>query len=313
MTDPFTDLEINCRSQLSILEACRHNNPRDQIVFASTRQIYGRPQYLPVDESHPIAPVDVNGINKIAGEWYHLLYAEVYGLAGRAAPHEHLRAEDARARRAADVPRLVAPADPRRGELVIYGDGEQRRDFNYVDDAVRAFLLAAARAERRAGCTTSATSRQGGCRARRAADSCTTERLIPARALPRRSQGDRHRRLLRRLRRSGGARLEAGGRGLEEGLARTLAYYREHGDALLGRTMSVPFLDLSPRASRARGELDAATPRARRRALGPRRGGGGFETAFAECCGDARAVGVASGTDALALALRGRRRGPATR
>src|SRR3989442_1877875 len=67
MLDPYTDLEINVRSQLSILEACRHENPGAKIVFASTRQIYGRPQRLPVDESHPIAPVDVNGINKAAG------------------------------------------------------------------------------------------------------------------------------------------------------------------------------------------------------------------------------------------------------
>ena len=80
MTDPFTDLEINCRSQLSILEACRRHNPDVKIVFASTRQIYGRPRYLPVDEAHPVAPVDVNGIDKAAGEAYHLLYGEVYGL-----------------------------------------------------------------------------------------------------------------------------------------------------------------------------------------------------------------------------------------
>src|SRR5579859_4670044 len=80
MLDPFTDLEINATSQLAILEACRHHNPRIRIVFASTRQVYGRPRYLPVDEEHPLAPVDVNGINKLSGEWYHLLYHQVYGL-----------------------------------------------------------------------------------------------------------------------------------------------------------------------------------------------------------------------------------------
>ena len=68
MQDPYTDLEINARSQLSILEACRHGNPEAKVIFASTRQIYGRPQYLPVDERHPQCPVDVNGINKMAGE-----------------------------------------------------------------------------------------------------------------------------------------------------------------------------------------------------------------------------------------------------
>ena len=80
MEDPETDLEINCRAQLSILEICRHHNPLIKIVFASTRQIYGKPDYLPVDEAHPSRPTDVNGINKMAGEWYHLLYSQVYGL-----------------------------------------------------------------------------------------------------------------------------------------------------------------------------------------------------------------------------------------
>src|SRR5262245_52635684 len=80
MENPYTDLEINCRSQLSILEACRRHNPGIRVVFAGTRQIYGRPQYLPVDERHPLSPVDVNGINKMAGEWYHLLYGEVHDI-----------------------------------------------------------------------------------------------------------------------------------------------------------------------------------------------------------------------------------------
>src|SRR5581483_4704796 len=78
--DPYTDLEINCRAQLSILETVRHENPEAQVVFASTRQLYGRPEYLPVDEQHPLAPVDPNGVNKAAGEWYHLVYGRVYGL-----------------------------------------------------------------------------------------------------------------------------------------------------------------------------------------------------------------------------------------
>ena len=80
MRDPETDLDINCRAQLSILEACRRNNPEIRIVYASTRQQYGRPQYLPVDENHLLQPVDVNGINKMAGEWYHILYSRVHGI-----------------------------------------------------------------------------------------------------------------------------------------------------------------------------------------------------------------------------------------
>ena len=150
MTDPFTDLEINCRAQLSILEACRHESPGVRIVFASTRQIYGRPSRLPVDESHPIAPVDVNGINKTAGEWYHLLYGEVYGLhvtvlrlTNTYGPR--MRVRDARQTFLGYWLRLAIEGEP----IQLYGTGEQRRDFNYVDDAVRAFLLAASRDEAR--------------------------------------------------------------------------------------------------------------------------------------------------------------------
>jgi len=146
MVDPYTDLDINARAQLSILEACRHNNPDAKLVFASTRQLYGRPRYLPVDEEHPVAPVDVNGINKAAGEWYHLVYGDVYGipvsvlrLTNTYGPR--MRVRDARQTFLGDWLRRLVTGE----ELVIWGDGEQRRDFNYVDDAVRAFLLVAAR------------------------------------------------------------------------------------------------------------------------------------------------------------------------
>jgi UDP-glucose 4-epimerase len=144
MRDPFTDLEINSRAQLSILEACRRSNPTVSIVFASTRQIYGVPAYLPVDEKHPIVPVDVNGINKTAGEWYHLLYGRVYRmrvsvlrLTNTYGPR--MRVRDARQTFLGWWFRRILEGE----ELTIYGDGSQRRDFSYVDDAVRAFLLAA--------------------------------------------------------------------------------------------------------------------------------------------------------------------------
>jgi nucleoside-diphosphate-sugar epimerase len=148
MQNPYADLEINCRAQLSILEACRHHNPDAKVVYASTRQIYGRPQYLPVDEKHPIVPVDVNGINKTAGEWYHLLYGQVYGikvsvlrLTNTYGPR--MRVRDARQTFLGYWLRRAIEGEP----LAVFGDGLQRRDFNYVDDAVRAFLLAATREE----------------------------------------------------------------------------------------------------------------------------------------------------------------------
>ena len=148
MLDPYTDLEINVRSQVSILEAFRHDNPAAKIIFASTRQIYGRPQRLPVDENHPIAPVDVNGINKVAGESYHLLYGSVYGMRTTALRLTNtygprMRVRDARQTFLGIWLRLALQG----GEILVYGDGAQTRDLTYVDDAVAAFLLAAAREE----------------------------------------------------------------------------------------------------------------------------------------------------------------------
>jgi UDP-glucose 4-epimerase len=147
MLDPFTDLEINCRSQLALLDTCRRVAPETKVIFASTRQIYGRvpDEQLPVDERQPPNPVDVNGINKLAGERYHVLYNNVYGIR-------------------TSVLRLTNTYGPRMlvknnrqtaigwlihqvmdGETItIFGDGLQLRDFTYVDDAVEAFLMAGA-------------------------------------------------------------------------------------------------------------------------------------------------------------------------
>jgi UDP-glucose 4-epimerase len=148
MTDPFTDLEINAAAQLSILEACRRDNPDAKIVFASTRQIYGRPQYLPVDERHPVVPVDVNGINKAAGESYHLLYGQVHGLRVCALRLTNTYGPRMRVRDARQTFLGVWIKAVLRGEeFEIWGDGRQLRDLLYVDDALQAFLLAGSRPE----------------------------------------------------------------------------------------------------------------------------------------------------------------------
>lgn len=147
MEDPDTDLEINCRAQLSILEICRHHNPRIKIVFASTRQIYGKPDYLPVDEAHPSRPTDVNGINKMAGEWYHILYSNVYGLRACALRLTNtigprMRIKDARQTFLGVWIRLLLEHKP----FEVWG-GYQLRDFTYVDDVVEACLMSAASEE----------------------------------------------------------------------------------------------------------------------------------------------------------------------
>ena len=148
MKDPQTDLAINASAQLSILETCRHHNPEIKLIFASTRQLYGKPDYLPVDETHPIRPVDVNGINKLAGEWYHLLYNNVYQIRACALRLTNtygpgMRVKDARQTFLGIWIRNLIEGKP----ILVYGDGTQLRDFNYVDDVVDALLLAAIQSE----------------------------------------------------------------------------------------------------------------------------------------------------------------------
>lgn len=143
MQDPYTDLEINCRAQLSILETCRHYNPKIKLVFASTRQIYGKPDYLPVDEKHLLRPTDVNGVNKMAGEWYHILYNNVYGIRSCALRLTNtygprMRVKDARQTFLGIWVKLII-----QGQSFDVWGGEQLRDFTYVEDAVDALLLAA--------------------------------------------------------------------------------------------------------------------------------------------------------------------------
>jgi UDP-glucose 4-epimerase len=145
MRDPYTDLEINCRSQLTVLEACRRHNPGVKVVFAGTRQIYGKPDYLPVDEAHLVRPTDINGINKAAGEYYHLVYNNVFGVRGCSlrltnvyGPRQLIRHN-----RQGFIGWFIRLALEDR-EIQIFGDGSQMRDFVYVDDACEAFLLAGA-------------------------------------------------------------------------------------------------------------------------------------------------------------------------
>jgi UDP-glucose 4-epimerase len=148
MTDPVADLDINCRGQLSLLEACRRECPGATVVFAASRQQYGRPRYLPVDEAHPLDAVDVNGVHKTAAEAALLLYGRVYGLRGASlrltntyGPRMQIRHP-----RQGFVAWFVRLALEGR-ELELMGGGSTIRDFNHVDDVVEAFVACGVREE----------------------------------------------------------------------------------------------------------------------------------------------------------------------
>ena len=143
--DPYTDLDVNCRSQLTILEACRNHNPSVKVVYAGTRQVYGRPDSLPVTESHLVRPTDVNGINKAAGEYYHLVYNNVFGVRGCSlrltnvyGPRQLIKHN-----RQGFIGWFIRSAIEN-ATIQLYGDGSQLRDLVYVDDAADAFLRAGA-------------------------------------------------------------------------------------------------------------------------------------------------------------------------
>src|SRR5436190_3320897 len=145
MRDPYTDLDINCRAQLSMLEACRKFNPSVKVIFAGTRQVYGKPDRLPVDENHLVRPIDVNGVNKAAGENYHLLYNNAFGvracslrLTNVYGPRQLIKHN-----RQGFIGWFIRLAMDRR-DIQIFGDGSQMRDFVFVDDAADAFLRAGA-------------------------------------------------------------------------------------------------------------------------------------------------------------------------
>jgi nucleoside-diphosphate-sugar epimerase len=144
MSQPDVDLENNCHAPLAVLEACRRTNRAAHVVYSSTRQIYGRPDRIPVSESHPCRPLDVNGIHKWAAEQYHRLYDEVYGITSAVLRLTNTYGPG------------VLVKHPRQGfigwflrkiveggEIEIMGDGTQLRDMNYIDDVVDALLLAA--------------------------------------------------------------------------------------------------------------------------------------------------------------------------
>ncbi len=200
MTDPFTDLEINCRSQLWILEAVRKNNPGVKMVYAGTRQVYGKPKSLPVDETHLLNPTDVNGINKISGEFYHLVYHSVYGIRASSlrltntyGPRQLIRHAAPGLHRVVRAPGRARRGDPalrrRRAEARLRLRG--RRGGRVPARGVDGRRGRAGLQPRRRGAGLAARPREDDDRDRGAG-------LVQRGPLPARAGAHRHRRLLRR-------------------------------------------------------------------------------------------------------------------
>ena len=229
MNAPEHDLAVNCTAQLQLLEACREIAPDITIVHAGTRQIYGRPHYLPVDEAHPLRPPDVNGVNKMAGEAYHLMFHDAYGIDTRSLRLTNVYGPGMRIRDARQNFLGIWLRRVLEGESFELWGGEQRRELLYVDDAVEAFLRAAL-----TPATAGLALNVGGeapytlLGAGRDAGAGQSRRPFRAARVPRGTQAHRYRRF--RHRRPTLPRTDRLGAaiGLDEGLARSLDYYRRH-------------------------------------------------------------------------------------
>jgi UDP-glucose 4-epimerase len=144
IADPQLDFEINTLAQLSLLEACRDCKNPPKVVFTSTRQVYGRPLQDPVDETHRVAPLDLNGVHKLTAEGYHQVFSAVYGLptcvlrlTNTYGPR--MRIKDSHQSFLGGWIGLALKQQP----ATVFGDGAQFRDFTYVDDCIDALLAAA--------------------------------------------------------------------------------------------------------------------------------------------------------------------------
>lgn len=233
MTDPHTDLEINCQAQLSILEACRLKNPTIRVVFASTRQIYGKPDHLPVDENHLLRPTDVNGINKMAGEWYHILYSRVYGIRACSLRLTNTYGPGMRIKDARQTFLGIWIRNVLEGQPFEIWEGGQKRDFTFVDDCVEALLLAATQREAEGeifnlGVAKLSPSKKRGIFSRRLNPGPLRTAHFPGRA-----KSHRHRGFLCELFQNPiSARMDPANR-FADRAQKTLAYYRQHLNAYL--------------------------------------------------------------------------------
>jgi UDP-glucose 4-epimerase len=146
MKDPYYDIDINCRGNAVFLEALRAGCPKARIIYCGTRAQYGRLDYQRVDEKHTFKPVDVYGASKATGEMLFFVYHRAYGmrvsslrLTNAYGPRHQMK--NAKFGIFNWFMRLAMDD----AVLPIYGKGEQTRDFVYVDDVVRAFLLLGAK------------------------------------------------------------------------------------------------------------------------------------------------------------------------
>jgi len=142
VSDPFSDFQVNAQGTLNVLEAARHAGVV-KVLYASSAAVYGNTVKVPVDETHPVAPLSPYGLSKLTSERYVLLYNTLYGMENTALRlfNVYGRGQNANSPYSGVITKF-AEAIGSGKQPIIYGDGEQTRDFVHVDDVAGAFSLA---------------------------------------------------------------------------------------------------------------------------------------------------------------------------
>ncbi len=141
LSDPVYDLQVNMEGTVRLLELCRQHGVH-KFIYASSAAVYGNPQYLGIDEAHPIRPMSFYGISKYTPEQYICVYAELYGLRYTILRYANVYGIRQDPKGEGGVVSIFVDKLLKGEKPVIYGDGEQTRDFIYVEDVAAANVAA---------------------------------------------------------------------------------------------------------------------------------------------------------------------------
>ena len=140
--DPTYDMEVNVGGTINLLEACLNSHIK-RVVYSASGAVFGEAKYLPVDEEHPVNPESPYGVSKLAAEKYCYAFYKVHGLPVTAVRYFNAYGPRQGTSGYANVIAIYFQKIRENKPLTTYGDGEQTRDFVFVDDIVSANILAA--------------------------------------------------------------------------------------------------------------------------------------------------------------------------
>jgi len=144
IADPYTDMDVNIRGTLNVLEACRSSRVK-RLVYVSSAAVYGEAKHLPINEEHPLNPESPYAVSKMTAEKYCLVYHKVFGVPVAVVRCFNIYGPRQNTGAYANAISIFL-AKAKKGEpITIYSDGEQTRDFVFIGDAVAGILLAATR------------------------------------------------------------------------------------------------------------------------------------------------------------------------